>query len=188
MNKMIVALCGKRRVGKDTAAEHLTRVHGMAHVKVAQNLKDACEVMFGFTKEQMEHEKDVVDDRWEVTPRQVMQFLGTDMMQFKIQELFPSMGRMFWIRSMFMNMPRNRDIVISDIRFLHEVKELRKRGAYIIKIHKTNNNMSDVDAHVSETETELIEADFVINNNGSIADLHRGIEKIMADIRSLSPR
>ena len=183
--KMIIALCGKRRVGKDVVAAHLVSAYGMQHMKIAHKLKEACSIMFGFSKEQLENdEKDAIDTRWGVTPRQVMQFVGTELMQHKIQELIPDVGRLLWVKSLCAELDK-KSVVISDVRFVHEVQELKRHGAYIIKIHSDRMQCQEtVDHHISETESELVQADFVVKNNGTIDDLHCEIDRIMASIQT----
>ena len=66
--------------------------------------------------------------------------------------------------------------LISDVRFLNEAKAIKDRGGKIIKIKSPVN---DVGNHQSETELEQIEADYIINNNGTIENLIRDIESIM---------
>ena len=94
----IVAICGPKGAGKDALADHLVSVYGYEKIKFADVLKDAVGILFGFTREQMDDGdlKEVVDIRWGVTPRKVLQFFGTEVMQYKLQELMPNMDRNSW--------------------------------------------------------------------------------------------
>ena len=83
--------------------------------------------MFGFTNEEIENdEKDIVNKKWGVSPRTVMQFIGTELFQYKIQEILPDVGKKFWINSLIESLKQSENYVISDLRFLHEYEELKK--------------------------------------------------------------
>jgi hypothetical protein len=187
-NRMIIAFCGKRRVGKDEAAKYLVESYGMQHLKISQRLKDACKVMFGFDQDQLEIYKEDIDPRWGVSPRQVMQFIGADVMQFEIQRIMPSIKRSFWIKSVCSEIHSNsgRDFVLSDVRFLHEVEELRRLGATIVRISRNKTHDEKVDSHISETECELIIPDFTISNTGSLHDLHSAVDAIVSKISTVA--
>jgi hypothetical protein len=185
--RMIIAFCGRRRVGKDEAAMYLSDRYAMKHIKISARLKQACRVMFGFTAQQVEDEKDAVDGKWGVSPRQVMQFIGTDVMQFKIQEIMPNVERSFWVKSLCCELEKaykQDNVVISDVRFEHEVQELRCHGAMIVKIVRQPREASagNIDNHVSETESDVIIADYMITNNNSLEDFHNAVEEVFKKI------
>lgn len=182
----IVCVCGLRRSGKDTIANILKNDHGYKVVKIAGLLKDMLKTVFNFTDEQLEGDlKEELDPRWGVTPRKVMQFMGTEVMQFKIQELLPDIGRMFWTRAFIERyLPANNtdNLVISDIRFLHEYEELKKHtnNIRVIRVLRQGCNLDD---HASEKEYLKIPVDNIIENDGTIEDLR---EKVNSSIHSWS--
>ena len=102
----------------------------------------------------------------------MMQFIGTEMFQYKIQELLPECDRNFWIKS-FVNSVKankNKNIVVSDMRFLHEYDYLKKHlhthDLIVVRIDSTTKNIYNTkDTHVSETEYRQIPIDFQITNN-----------------------
>lgn len=165
----IIAICGKKRCGKDTLANHIATTYGYTHVKIASHLKDVMGVLFGFSNTQLElDEKDAIDPRWGITPRQAMQFFGTDIMQYEIQKLLPHVGRTFWIQGLLQKYPEQK-IVISDLRFPHEYNMIRSECC-IVKIYR--DSIQSTDAHSSETEFENIPHTILLKNNGSIQQLH----------------
>jgi hypothetical protein len=174
----VVAICGRRRAGKDTIAEYLVRHHGYVLCKIAAPLKEATCALFGMQSEQLEcDKKDEVDERWGITPRQALQFLGTDVMQFKLPELLPGIGRSFWIQSFIhRNMqPGHPPLVVSDMRFIHEYEELKKQtDVFVIRVDRPlrGARMHDrMDEHPSETECERIPYHLFVHNTGSRDDL-----------------
>jgi hypothetical protein len=167
----IIAVCGHKRCGKDTLAAYISQKYGYEHVKVSNKLKHVMGILFGFTDEQLEGSmKECIDDRWGVSPRQAMQFFGTEVMQFEIQKLLPNVNRNFWIKSLIdekLHQPKN--YVISDIRFLHEYNELKKYDLSVIKINRPSAFTKDM--HVSETEFNEIPHDLMIQNEGSMDEM-----------------
>jgi dephospho-CoA kinase len=171
----LICICGQKRSGKDTVAKFLEENYGYKNEKIAGALKDTLMPMFSFTPDQLETDlKEVVDPRWNITPRQAMQFVGTDLMQYKIQELMPHIGRKFWIQSFIQKHLANNEepIVISDIRFIHEYEELQAYNPLVVRVVRyddtTHTPQKQKDNHVSETEFENIPADIILLNNGSL--------------------
>jgi dephospho-CoA kinase len=190
MRPLIIALCGFKRCGKDTAAQYLESHHAFHHIKISAALKRMIKGSFQFTDEQIESdEKDSIDQRWGVTPRQVMQFMGTEVMQFKIQELLPSVGRNFWMMHLMheINNCEQNDtcFVISDLRFLHEVEYLRssvqnKDSVVVVRIeNKKAQDQALKDDHVSEKEHLQFDINHVIDNNGTKEELFGSLDAVL---------
>lgn len=158
---MIIALIGYKRSGKDTLASYIASTEGFKHLKIASKLKELTSLLFGFDSE---NEKEVINTKWGISPRQAMQFIGTEMFQYKIQELIPDIGRSFWIRSFISANDMSEDIVISDMRFVHEYTELIKNAeVYVIKIIRADIVQEDL--HSSETEFNNIPVNLTLFNN-----------------------
>lgn len=173
----IIAICGKKRCGKDTLAKHIENTLGYKHVKIATQLKHVMQMLFGFTESQIEHDlKDVIDVRWGITPRQAMQFFGTEIMQFEVQKLLPHIGRTFWIKGLLAQHDMQIPLVISDLRFKHEIDELRAfttGKVMVVKIerpvHQGSVTESSInESHSSELEYNDIAEDIKIKNDGDI--------------------
>jgi dephospho-CoA kinase len=173
----IIAVCGQKRCGKDTLANFINSQYGHKNVKIAENIKVLVKTLFGFTDDQVESDiKEVIDPHWGISPRKAMQFIGTEMFQYKIQELLPDIQRNIWIKSTIQQhiISSQDTIVISDLRFYHEYIALKKFDVFVIKIMKnklgtlTDTNVdTNVDTHASETEYKTIPADLVIFNDAT---------------------
>jgi hypothetical protein len=197
-NLTVIAVCGPRRSGKDAVSDFLVAEHGFTKIRFADPLKDMVRAAFGFTGEQVEGpSKDAVDARYGVSPRRVMQFLGTEVMQLGIEGLLPGMGRRFWARRLVHDhilssreSKTTRMLVISDLRFPHEreelaaaVAEIRDAKLYIWRVSRNRAARTPddvIDAHCSEQEFLSIPIDEHLTNDGSLSDLQ---EKVATALR-----
>lgn len=183
----IIGICGRKRSGKDTIAQYLCQQYGYENQKISEDLKKMVQLLFGFSDEQVEDDtKDVNDTRWDISPREAMQFFGTHVMQKEIQHLLTKkqIGRRFWIES-FVTKHNLHDtekrIVISDIRFLHEYEVLKRYNAFIIRVDKDAMPFDQSD-HESEKDYINIPTDAILKNNGNVIDLYNNIEDMISQI------
>jgi len=191
----LIAICGARRSGKDTICKRAAEMHGYKHMKISQPLKDAIKILFGFTNEQMEtDEKEQPDPNWNISPRQVMQYVGTDVFQYDIQAQIPGIGREFWVRSFYQSMlqqPETSNIILSDLRFMHEYQFFKNKGIHISVIKVVRGASSTVyddavDGHISEKEFHIIPYDAVIMNDSSIEALDQSVDEIINRMKPVS--
>ncbi len=171
----IVAICGRKRSGKDEIGKVLASLD-YTTVKLAAPLKDALRALFGFNDEQTGGaQKEQKDARYDVSPREVMQFMGTEIMQYKINELLPRVGRRFLVNRLIEGIKtenNDKKFVITDMRFPHEELELRAHFPDILIIHVSRKS-SDVciDMHASESEHVAINATVHVTNDGTLDEL-----------------
>jgi dephospho-CoA kinase len=207
---MIIGIIGLRGSGKDTVANHLVEKHNFEKDSFAKSLKDATAAIFGWDREMLEggtpearDKREMTDEWWSermgrhITPRSVLQQLGTDVIR---QNYFDDM----WLATLEnrIRLKPNRNVVISDVRFPNEVKSIVasggklirvQRGAYpkwydiaikavlgqdIAAIKKMNTVYSDV--HSSEWAIAGYTVDENISNNSTIEDLHAKIDKFVS--------
>ena len=179
----VIAICGMKRSGKDTMANMISDMYGYQNIKISQSLKDMLSVAFGFTQNQMEtDEKDHIDTKWGVSPRRIMQFMGTEVMQYELQKVIPDIGRTFWIRNLIeSHIAPNPDkkYVISDLRFVHEYEALKAYDIYIIHIDRDGGKQEDTEAshHISEIEYKSIPFDMKYKNESSLEDMKSFLSK-----------
>ena len=184
----IIAVCGYKRSGKDTIAKYLNKKYNYKHLKITYKLKECLKLLFDLRDHELETDKkDKINKKWNVTPRKLMQFIGTEIFQYKIQEILPDIDKKFWIKtfltdSLVNNLRNKKDfhIVISDIRFIHEYEELKKLNIPISVIKVTNDNImidSNEELHISEREFIKIPYDKEILNNSSFDDMYKKIDE-----------
>lgn len=183
---MIIALAGMKRVGKDTIADYIAAKHKFAKCSLSWHLKATLRTLFGWGFEHTDGDlKDQIDPAFGVSPRQMMLFFGTDVMQFHVPAQFQMfeqiMGRKFWCQRLWEDTKDVDDYVISDMRFPHEAEFFREMNESTLIIRVTRPNCHG-DNHPSETGVELVLPDYIIRNNGTLEDLYKEIEKVMNDI------
>ena len=193
----IIAICGAKRSGKDVLAEHLVNKYNYERVAFANPLKIAVKNLFNFDDDQVgigkdegTDRKDIVDERWGITPRAALQFFGTEIMQEKIQELLPNMKRNFFantLKNYIENAENDKRYVISDLRFIHEHEMLLNmpnisiNDIMIIRvIRPSENRAKEQEPHISELEYVNIPYDIIMINNGTIDDYIRRFEQIIS--------
>ena len=183
---MLIGLIGNKRVGKDTLADYLVKNYNFEKKSFGNPLKQACKIIFDFTDEQIDTDlKEIVDKRWGISPRQCFQILGTEIFREylpnNINE-FKNFKDDFWIIrfKIWYENNKNKNIIISDVRFLNESENLKKLGAKLIKIE--NINIKYIDNHKSETENKKLKYDYLIKNNSSINEYYKNIDKLMNKI------
>lgn len=139
--RSIVAFTGNAGCGKSTAADVLVEM-GWTRVKFASPLKDMCRAL-GLTEEQIEGaEKERPIDWLGVTPRWIMQTLGTDW------------GRKLIHPDLWVNMAKARieqtigNIVVDDCRFENEAQVIRDLGGKVVGIRR--DGTASVGDHESE--------------------------------------
>ena len=188
---MIIGFLGRKRTGKDTAANLLIKKYGFIKYGFGDPVKDVARAMFCFDDEQLYgSKKEDVDPEWNVTPRKVLQVIGTEFSQYSIYKSLPELEekvpmRNFWVNrfkkwykeEIKINIGMN--VVINDIRFQHEINAIKELNGHVIKI--TSDRQQYKDSHLSENEIDEINQqtiDFEITNNESIDSFHLKIEDI----------
>ncbi len=182
---MIFGITGKKRSGKDTVAKFFIE-KGFKRYAFADPIKEMCKIMFLWDERHVNGElKEVVDERWGISPREAMQVIGTEFAQFFLPMFFPKfaklIGRKFWVKRfeyLYKDNPDN--YVISDVRFPHEDEELKKMGATIVKVKRPS--MCSDDNHSSETSIDDVKEDFIIINGSDIECLRDSVDVVLDEV------
>lgn len=166
----IIALCGYKRCGKDFASEHIVEKYNYLHYKFANKLKKIVKELFDFDDEQIEgNKKENIDSIWGISPRQAMQYIGTEVFQHHMNNLIPGIDKSLWVRTLVNEINKNKpkNIVISDMRFKHEYEYIKKHlNTYKLTVIKIiNNDRTYDDNHISENSFNQIPFDHVVTNS-----------------------
>jgi hypothetical protein len=179
---MLIGITGHARHGKDSTADILVSRFGFRKIALADIMKRAVLVMFPtWTDEHMYGKlKDVVDPAYGISPRHVLQELGTGFGQYGLSQydnFNDTTGRLLWTRALLASIRPNENIVISDVRFPHETEAIRAAGGRILKIARPGYPVDLT--HESERAIEEILPDYVISNNLGLAYLEAEVMEYM---------
>jgi hypothetical protein len=177
----IIAICGPCGHGKDTIGEYLSKTHGYKVMKFAGKLKEACASIFGLSNEQLEGKyKEVIDDRYGVTPRFIMQQMGTEMFRITIGKIIPKIGNNLWTMRLEESIleSKNTNIVLTDLRFANEYEMVKKMSGKIIRVYnpRLTNNRNN---HISEKLVMGFDVDQEIWNDGSLELLYKKVDNYL---------
>lgn len=181
---MLIGFIGTKGSGKSTASTYLTSKYGFIENSFAAPLKKACQCLFLLTNEQVNgtlSQKETPDTRWfGCSPRQLLQFVGTDLLRNNLHKLMPELGSdifihhfRLWFQEQVAFNP-NVKIVISDVRFQNELDFIHELGGTVVKIERGNEI---VDTHVSESGICGLDGyDLLLDNNGDYDDLYKKLD------------
>lgn len=200
----LIAISGKKGSGKDTAAKllqyliagkrlkkyvpdfdfikyhhfedgYLTKESGYEIKRFAGIIKEITALLLSCKPKDLENRHfkyQKLDENWGQinTPRELMQLIGTEIGRNLID-------KNFWVYHLFSKFDRYSKWIITDLRFKNEKKEVERLGGLTIRIERDSNNL--VDTHSSETDLDHDIFDYVIRNNGTIAELQEELRKIV---------
>lgn len=172
---VLIGLIGKKQVGKDTVADFLVKHHDYVKYAFAQPLKKACQILFLLSEEQLQNgaEKEKIITEWQMSPRQILQFVGTDLIRTHFRDDFWIHHFRQWYKT-----TTSKNVVVSDVRFQNEADAILALGGKLIKIER--HNFCN-DPHLSEQQ-EIFGYDYTIKNNESYAVLYDTIMQILKTI------
>ncbi len=178
----MIGFVGKKSSGKDTSGDYLVEKYGFEKQSFAYPLKKCCKEMFALTDAQLNDPilKETPDPRWYgATPRQILQFVGTDLFRNQLETIMPNIGNSVHINAFKLWYDNNKDkkIVLCDVRFLNEADMIKKSGGTLIRVNRGENKK--VDLHQSEIELDQIKCDYIIDNNDSLDKLYEKLDNIM---------
>lgn len=159
----LVGIAGCAHSGKDTVANILmdSYLHGFSRSAFADPIKKMLAIMGVDCSDEV---KDEIDPLYGVTRRHMMQTLGEKWGRGMI-------GHDAWILD-FIRRNGGRDLVVPDVRHEDEAKLIRAHG---VLIHITGRGGIDSDC-TSEKTLPVDMLDVVIDNSGTIEDLHASID------------
>ena len=192
---MLIGIVGLERTGKDTVANYLVKNHNFLKYNLAQPIKEIGKIMFNWDINEMEtNKKDEIDTNTGIIPRDFYKWFGTQICQFEIYKHFPELKdkipeRHMWSHIMknFVLEKRNKNInaniIIPDIRFLHEMSVLKELGGHLIYLDRIQNpNFNNYELkEIMKKENNYI--DYTLENRDSIELLYKSIEHLIKIVK-----
>lgn len=189
MTEVIVALSGYARAGKDAAAQALVSELGFERHGFADALRDSLYALNPIIPVEVDNLvgwRGTIDMRlahlvdqlgWEEAKcqsevRELLQRLGTDAGR-------QVLGEDIWVDTLFRRHDVER-LVVPDCRFPNEADGVTCRGGFVLRIERPG--WAPINGHASETALDGYPFDAVIVNDGTLADLHRNVVKVIAEL------
>jgi len=200
---MIIGLVGLIGSGKGTVGDMLIE-QGFVQASFATPLKDAAASIFNWDRDLLEGVtsesrawREVVDPWWaerlnipEFSPRLALQLLGTEVFRDHFHQDT-------WILSMEARLrDAKHDVVITDARFPNEINMIRRQGGVVVRVKRGEDpewfslaerdpaSMPQVypDVHASEYSWCSITPNYLITNDGTLADLQATVTDLLQDL------
>lgn len=190
--KLKLAISGKARTGKNTAAEMIVKHMNIPMtqckiVALADPMKHIVKTMFPEASNEClfgpsELRSTIIAEKYKnkdgntLTHRQALIDLGAFGRQY---------NNNIWLNCLVEDANQSKDKIVyicSDVRFVNEFEFLKSAGFYMIRIKRPSYTKID---DVSETQQDaILDADFnlVIDNDGSLEDLSNCIADMVAKL------
>lgn len=184
----IIGLCGKAGTGKDTAALSLSSAMNYHDIDVwtfaiADPMRAALHEMLLSIPKASE-----LFDR-EHKERHLTGLPGTDLSPRRLLQEMGDMGRSlhpdFWIALLNLRVQKALSqspsiaVIVTDIRLVEEADWVRAQGGSIWML--TRDAATPARNHTTERSISSITPDVVIDNNGTLPELHKAIRAALAD-------
>lgn len=192
----LIGICGHAGSGKDTIGFYLKENHDNTYkLAFADPLKEAVAAMFGIDLDVLydSETKEALSNFWGVSPRQMAQFFGTEMVRETIPKLIPEVGNNFWVHRMVQRLigaehtvPYDSDdiVVITDVRFQNEYDWIISQGGIIIHLTREGaDGTVGIPGHSSEGSLNfhVPERTYYLPNNSTLEVLYEAVDKIITN-------
>ena len=197
----LIGITGHAGAGKDTVAEFLLATYANHYrYAFADPLKEAAAVAFGIPLQWFNSTslKEVPHPNWNISPRKIAQFFGTELFRERIYQLFPSIESDFWVQRMIIRLnnqyvPEDEGtlgigdtVVIPDVRFQNEYDWVISQNGIIIHLTRpgADGNIGIL-GHASESSLNLWkkERTYECVNDDSIPLLQQKIANIVDSLK-----
>jgi hypothetical protein len=206
--RQIIGIIGAIGSGKDTIADYLIAEHGFKKLSFARRVKDAAAAVFGWDRDLLEGAtresrewREQVDPFWDLSPRQAMQKIGTEMFRQHIRDDI-------WIKGVEKDLAADggQSFVITDCRFQNEIDTIKRAGGRLIYVERglkpewvpralkaykgsesDNQWFADQGIHVTVWTTYALaeQADEIIENNGTLEELYKAVQTVIVSLKHI---
>lgn len=165
---MLIGFSGKKGSGKSYFADYLVNNKLFIKLSFASPLKEITKILFNLSDEDVKDpiKKELINPKFNASPRELMQWLGTDIMREEFNKKFNYSGSI-WIDSVKDKVKTlledNKDVVIDDVRFQNEVDMIHSLGGIVINLRNDLDNTlnNSTSTHSSENQKLTFNYEFV---------------------------
>lgn len=165
---MLIGFSGKKGSGKSYFADYLVNNKLFIKLSFASPLKEITKILFNLSDEDVKDpiKKELINPKFNASPRELMQWLGTDIMREEFNKKFNYSGSI-WIDNVKDKvktlLDNNKDVVIDDVRFQNEVDMIHSLGGIVINLRNDSNNTlnNSTSTHSSENQKLTFNYEFV---------------------------
>jgi hypothetical protein len=193
----LIGITGHAGAGKDTIKDFLLSTYKNYYsLAFAEPLKAAASVAFGIPLEDFSDPatKELDNDFWNVSPRSIAQFVGTEMFRETMGKLIPETGSDFWIKRAAMRLnnvyvpaeegefSEGDTVVIPDVRFQNEYDFIVGNGGVVIHVTRPGATGSvGLTGHASEAGFNMhnYERNYLCENNSTLGNLYKSVANII---------
>ena len=153
---ILVGIYGHAGAGKDTAAAYIKTNSAMGQTVIssfAGNLKAACATIFSIPLHKFSDQahKNVIDPRWGQTPRELAQYVGTELFR-------DNFGPDIWLHSLeesvaLVTRQAKYMLLIPDVRFQNEADWIIDNGDLSRATVQPQSTKANLDIHASYVAT-----------------------------------
>ncbi len=181
MDRLIIGLAGKARAGKDEVADILVKHFAFTKMSSVDPVKKAAAILSGYAIEHFNAEqlKEKELEFWGISGRVFTQDIG-----MFLREKY---GEDFLLRRLelaMQNSPKGFSrIVLTNCRFDNETAWVRKQGGFVFHVDGNYPGRKEIPAsdHATERGVTRMACDYMIMNDGTLADLKKTVHHAMID-------
>jgi len=191
---MIIGINGYAGSGKDTVGEFIKQLQPTERWRIkkfAGKLKEVASIILGIPTlmfEDQEFKMKELPHMWSdhgipMTVRDFLQRLGTDALR---EGLHPNT----WVNALMTDYGGTYDIdtdstiypnwIITDCRFPNEAHAIKNAGGIIIRVNRPG--IHAINSHPSEVALDHWVYDYVIDNDDSLSQLQKEVEKVLKQV------
>jgi hypothetical protein len=198
----LIGIRGYAGAGKDTVADYIiSKQDNTWKASFAEPLKNSCAAAFGIPLDDFfnQDKKEILNEFWGVTPRQIAQFVGSEVYRDLIAVALLKMAQGdFWLKRMFGYLNNNikhefadgtfsedfyshDTVVIPDVRFQNEYDFIINNGGLMIHLTRpgADGNIG-IQSHISEAGIKTLStSEYSIHNSSTLEHLHEAVDKLL---------
>lgn len=189
---IIVGVSGFARSGKDTVCDYAVDHFGYRKVGFSDPIREIAKTIFGFEDEDFVNErKEEINPVWNLSPRFALQKIGTEGSRNVFQDDI-------WIRCIERKIAKlvekedQRKFIIRDLRYENEADFVRSQEGHfglVLHVLRPSQERIRLSEHPTERGIEIQSAhDIVLENTGTIEDMHKQVGHLLAMINVLAKK